>query len=87
MTRMLILSRPGDLLEGMDKMMCRTSMQVTGVKLKTSSFKLFKGITKKIEAFIMMLLTDARYVASAVFFPTEEKYWLKLSAISLWPLL
>ena len=36
MTRMLILSGPGDLLEGMDKMMRRTSVQVIGVKLKTS---------------------------------------------------
>ena len=65
MMRMLTLSGPGDLLEGIDDTIRSTCVQVTGVKLNSSSDEfLVIGVEIRLVSEILMLLA---------FLPTEEK--------------
>lgn len=84
MMRMLTLSGPGDLLEGIDDTIRSTCVQVTGVKLNSSSDEfLVIGVEIRLASEILMLLSMANYAAVwTAFLPTEEKNWLKSLATS-----
>ena len=79
MMSMLTLSQPGDLLEGIDDTIRSTCVQVTGVKLNSSSDEfLVIGVEISLVSQILMLLSMANCAAVwAAFLPTEEKNWLK----------
>ena len=60
MMRMLTLSGPGDLLEGIDDTIRSTCVQVTGVKLNSSSKEfLVIGVEIRLVSEILMLLSMA----------------------------
>ena len=74
---MLTFSNPGDLLEGSERMMRLTSLQLTGWKLKVlvvESATLLLGDNRDgsdcIDALIVEAIIEAE---SAVFLPTEVK--------------
>ena len=65
------LSGPGDLFEGMDKIMRFTTSHVTGLRLKSSETGKngeMGGLTQ-----MMSLSAASLAAASAAFFPTAEK--------------
>jgi len=66
MTRMLILSGPGDLLDGIERIIRWTSVQVAELKVKGSN----SGDTapEYIDKFVSMLLTDAICTAASADF-------------------
>ena len=59
MMRMLTLSGPGDLLEGIDDTIRSTCVQVTGVKIKSSSdeFLVVGGEIRHVSEILMLLST------------------------------
>ena len=59
MMRMLTLSGPGDLLEGIDDTIRSTCVQVTGLKLKGSSdeFLVVGGEIRHVSEILMLLST------------------------------
>ena len=64
MMRMLTLSRPGDLLEGIDDTIRSTCTQVTGVKLNSSSNEfLVIGVEIRLVSEIVMSLSMANCAA------------------------
>ena len=84
MMRILTLSGPGDLLEGIDDTIRSTCVQVTGVKLNNSSDEVLDvGGENRLVSEILMLLSMANCAAvCAAFLPTEAKNWLKSLATS-----
>lgn len=70
MTRMLIL------LDGIERIICWTSVQVAELNVKGSNSG--DSADESIDKFVSILLTDAICTAtSADFRPTDEKNWLK----------
>ena len=66
MMRMLTLSGPGDLLEGIDDTIRSTCVQVTGVKLNSSSDEflvMIIGVEIRLVSEILMLLSMANCAA------------------------
>ena len=90
-TFMLTLSNPGDLLEGIVRMMRLTSLQLTGWKLNVlvvESATLLLGDNRDGSGCIVALIVEAIVEAeSAVFLPTEVKNWLNSSTNTLGSLL
>ena len=78
------MSGPGDLSDGIDDTIRSTCVQVTGVKLNSSSDEfLVIGGEIRLVSEILMLLSMANCAAVwAAFFPTQEKNWLKSLAAS-----
>ena len=72
MTRMPILSGPGDVLDGIERIIRWTSVQVTELKVRGSSSG--GSADESIDKFVSMLSTDAICTAaSADFRPTDGK--------------
>ena len=77
MMRMLTLSGPGDLLEGIDDTIRSTCVQVTGVKLNSSSEEfLVIGVEIRLVSEILMLLSMAN-CTTCTYRPCRKNSWPK----------